>query len=737
MSASGEATLAPAGPAALAMTSADVSLERRVSGLILAATPLLFVLFLAIAPSANPTFDDAKYVGVGRNLLAGDGPLTGFGVVFLKHSPLWPIIIVLPERLLGAHPIATGHLVNALSAAAAIVLVGYLGWRVRPAIGAIAAVLFASLPYVFDLARTAGIDLPSIVLTLAYLAFGLTVVRSGSLLRAALLGAIFAAAFLIKETVLPFAVVPFILGILWGVPWRSLAGTAAVTLGVAAVGTAPWFAMYAGYTGRVYRAELPAWTLLPATIAIAAVVILGLAADPIAERVHARGWDDAASRRIPARLRSRAVLGWAAVAAWFTILVVFFGRTRELLGASLFDPDQLAYAVANSIASVRLAFAFGLGSVLLVADLLRQPRRVDRASVDVLVAVVCGIPLILLVVGIGETPRHYVAELALIILTGTIGWSHGLVRLRERDPLTVGLVVALVILALLIVGSSAAGRLTPTLVAGGIGGAIAALVAFAVGLRWLRSHGRLALVGMLVAAVLFVFGLGTVGVRAVRMPHTADANEARATADTIAWLKATVPPGETVAFGQYLSMETSIDLPAGYRAIQVRQYLAVDDPTAPLGLRSAGGTPTDYVAVDVAPLKANQFDVFSASRLLSQLRSAGARYYVVPVSHRLTSAAVLGVLTPANGFTELPVRTYRGPDDTIDVHTYRVDLGALDIPADRMVISPAALERLVDRLERSPAAAAAPARNLVDRIVPPADGSETALLARLAALAGR
>jgi hypothetical protein len=240
-----------------------------------------------------------------------------------------------------------------------------------------------------------------------------------------------------------------------------------------------------------------------------------------------------------------------------------------------------------------------------------------------------------------------------------------------------------------------------------------------------------------VAAVLFVFGLGTVGVRAVRMPHTADANEARATADTIAWLKATVPPGETVAFGQYLSMETSIDLPAGYRAIQVRQYLAVDDPTAPLGLRSAGGTPTDYVAVDVAPLKANQFDVFSASRLLSQLRSAGARYYVVPVSHRLTSAAVLGVLTPANGFTELPVRTYRGPDDTIDVHTYRVDLGALDIPADRMVISPAALERLVDRLERSPAAAAAPARNLVDRIVPPADGSETALLARLAALAGR
>ena len=74
---------------------------------------------------------------------------------------------------------ATGHIINALSGGITILLVGYLGWRVRPAIGAIAAVLFAPLPYVFDIARTAGIDLPSIALTLVYIIFGFSVVRTG------------------------------------------------------------------------------------------------------------------------------------------------------------------------------------------------------------------------------------------------------------------------------------------------------------------------------------------------------------------------------------------------------------------------------------------------------------------------------------------------------------------------------------------------------------------------------
>ena len=175
-----------------------------------------------------------------------------------------------------------------------------------------AAVLFAALPYVFDIARTAGIDLPSIALTLLYIVVGFSVVRTGALWRAVVLGAIFAVAFLIKETILPFAIVPFILGAMWGVRWTTIVRTAAVTLAVASVGMSWWFVMYAGYTHEVYRADFPEWTLVPSAIAVVVILVLGLAAEPIARAIDRRGWDAAAARRIPARLRDRTVLGWLA-----------------------------------------------------------------------------------------------------------------------------------------------------------------------------------------------------------------------------------------------------------------------------------------------------------------------------------------------------------------------------------------------------------------------------------------
>ncbi|MDP9481890.1 MAG: hypothetical protein M3P84_01560 [Chloroflexota bacterium] len=720
----------------LAMTPADISLERRVSLLILAATPILFLLFLSIAPSINPTFDDAKYIAVGRNFLAGNGPTTVFGVVFLKHSPLWPVMIVIPELWFGIHPVVTGHLINALSGAITIVLVGYLGWRVRPAIGAIGAVLFASLPYVFDISRTAGIDLPSIALTLGYIIFGFSVVRTGSIWQAAVLGGILALAFLIKETILPFAIVPFILGTLWGIRWPAIVRAAGVTLGVAAIGMSWWFVMFAGYTHQVYRADFPEWTLIPSAIGIGIFGAIGLAADPIARWIDGRQWNAAAVRRIPARVRSRTFLGWTATLIWFVLLVIFFGRTPKLLGASLFDPDQVAYMIVNSLGSVRLTLAFGLGSFLLVADLLRDRRRVAQASIDVLIATICGIPLVLLVVGVGETPRHYIAELALLILSGAIGWYHGVLRLRERDRPTAVLFAVLVALAVLVLALATLQRITPRLVIGGIVGVAVLVVVFGAGLAWLRRRGRPAAVGILVTALIFAVGMSAVGVRAVRIPGAAE--ETHATADTIAWIRANVPSGGTVALGSYLAMETSIDMPAGIKAIQVRHFLAIDDPEAPLGLRNAGGARTDYVAVDVAPIKANQFNVFAASQIVDLIRNNQALYWIYPISRARSSKMILRVLTSENGFTEIGLpRSYPGATDTIDVHTYAVDLARLNVPADRMFIAPDALERLLVRLEDDPANGSRAAAMLVDRIVPPDDGSESALLARLKTLAGR
>jgi 4-amino-4-deoxy-L-arabinose transferase-like glycosyltransferase len=722
----------------VATWSADIILERRVSLAIIALTPLLFVLFLALAPPVNPTFDDAKYVGVGRNYLSGNGPVTVFGVVFLKHSPLWPMIIVIPERVLGIHAITVGHLINAVSAVATILFIAAFGWRVRPLIGAISAVLFASLPYVFDVARTAGIDLPSIALTLGYILLGFRVVRTDSLRLAFVLGLIAAVAFDIKETIIPFAPVPFLIGIMWGVRWTTLFRTSAVALGVAALGTSWWFALYASYEHAVYRADFPEWTFIPITIAIVIFVVLGLAARPLAERLRARGLEQAAWRRVPDRIKphSRAILGWGATAGFFVLMIVFFSRTPKLLGASLFNLDQLKFFVVHSIGSVRLAFAYGLGALLLVLELVRRPGRVAQASVDVLIATISGIPLVLLVAGVGETARHYIAELGLLIVVGTIGWYHGLQRARERDLLTIVVGVALAALALAVVGVSTLTRIGPRTVIFGSVGLVVAVIVGAWVVRWLVRHERLGLAGVALATAVFLAGSSAVGVRAVRLPGQVDANETKATADIVAWVEANVPPGQTFALGPYLSMETSIDLPAGVRVIQVRHYLAIADPASPLGLRSAAGPVSDPIAVDVAPGKANQFNIYSAAQVRDAMISHRVEYYIYPVTRARSSKSILGSLTAANGFEEILTRSYAGRNDTIDVHYYRVHLDQLKL-GPGIFISGDALSRLVDRLERAPAQDAVAAGTLADRIVAPADGSEQASIESLRALAGR
>ena len=85
---------------------------------------------------------------------------------------------------------------------------------------------------------------------------------------------------------------------------------------------------------------------------------------------------------------------------------------------------------------------------------------------------ICGIPLVLLVVGVGETPRHYIAELALVLLSGTIGWYHGILRLRERDRLTAVLFSALALLWLLYPRASTLQRITPKVVIAGLVGPV-------------------------------------------------------------------------------------------------------------------------------------------------------------------------------------------------------------------------------------------------------------------------
>jgi 4-amino-4-deoxy-L-arabinose transferase-like glycosyltransferase len=719
------ATIRAAGTrvAELIAWQSDTLLERRICRAIVLLTPVWFLLFLALAPALNPTYDDAKYVGIGRNFLAGNGPVTVFGEVFLKHSPLWPMLIALPERIVGIPAITIARLLNAGSAAVMIALVGYLGWQVRPAIGAIAAVILAANPYTFAIARTAGIDLPSIALTFAYIALGFVVMRRRSVGLAAVLGAVFAIAFLIKETILPFAPVPFLMGVVWGVPWKWIFRSGAATLGVAAIGTSWWFLLYASYAHSVYRADFPEWTLIPIAAGTVVLVALGFAAG---------GW----SARLPDRFeaRARALIGWGGTAAWLVFLCVFFARTPKLLGAGLFDREQFVQFLRHLDGSIRFAFAFGLGGVLLVIELVRDRGRVTPAGVGLLIATICGIPLVLLVQAVGETPRHYFAEVGLLILVGASGWYHGLLRLRERDRPAIVLLIVLAVAALIPTIGANLVRLSALRLTVAAIGALVAIGATVVGLRWLHHRGRLAVVGTVIAAVLFVGAVGTGGVRAIRLRGVIDANQTTATAGTVSWIAGHVQPGETIALGPYLSMETSIDLPAGVRAILLRHYLAAADPAAPLGLRSAGGPDDDVIAIDLAPGKANQFNVYSANQLRTAILSNHVSYYIYPITRARSSKSILKSLVPENGFELIDTQTYRGRTDTIDVFTFRVDPAKVTAPT-AIYVTPDALARLVDRLTRDPAEGAAAAKTLAERIVPPDDGSEDTMITELRTLA--
>jgi 4-amino-4-deoxy-L-arabinose transferase-like glycosyltransferase len=711
--------------------------ERRTALLVVGAAAVVLLVALAIAPPVNPTYDDAKYVGIGRNVLDGRGPLNVFGATFLKHAPVWPVFIVLPERLAGIHPIAVGQFTNALSGAAILIMLGALGWRARPALGALAAVTLLAQPYFLDLARTAGIDLPSIAITFAYVLLGFLAVRRESLLLAALSGLLFGCGFLIKEAILPFAPVPFLAAIVWGTGWVSIGRLAAATLATASISTAWWFATYAEHTGEVYRVGYPAWTLGPAAIAIALCVALGLAAGPISRRLNPATLANATAR-LPSAVRAhgRSITGLTLTAVWVLLLVWVFNGTSKLQGAGLFNADQIRTYLSGPFYPVRHVFAFGLGSILAGATWIREPAAIGREARGLLVAACCSLPLVVLVVGVGEAPRHFLASMALLGLVGWIGWVDAAHRvIVRRDRLALGLVIVVGLLAVAVIGPGPLRRLGGTSLFAAAAGLLLAVVVGVLGAVWLSRRRRLwSTVPALVIVALLVIASGRVLWRSVRLPATVDAAETAATAHVNAWIRENLAAGSVVAIGPYLSMGTAIDLPAGYRAVMIRHALAIGDPSRPLGLRGGVREDSDWIAVDVAPNKANQFLVYEAARVSRLVEDNRPAVYVYNLSRNRSASSLLDKLRPESGFDEIGSWTYPAGSDTIESHVFAIDHDRFDIRPQEMIISAEALDRLAAVLEREPEAGARAAANLLTRIVRPADGSLDAGLARLEAL---
>ena len=139
---------------------ADRAVEVRVSRFVVIASAIVFGALLLAAPPFFLSFDEAKYIGIGYNVLDGLGPRSPFGDFFLLHAPVWSVSSCSRMPWFGIDPLDTGHVLNAIAGVGLVLLAGILGWRVRPAVGHRAAGVLG-VTYVHDITRTARLDLPA------------------------------------------------------------------------------------------------------------------------------------------------------------------------------------------------------------------------------------------------------------------------------------------------------------------------------------------------------------------------------------------------------------------------------------------------------------------------------------------------------------------------------------------------------------------------------------------------
>ncbi len=649
--------------------------EGRVARLIIAVSIAAFLIAVAIGGPYFRSFDEAKYLGIGYSMLAGQGPRTVFGAVFLPHSPLWPIVIAAPDVWFGVDPFAWGQFLNALAGGALLLVVGGLGWQIRPLAGALAVGGYVALPYLADLTRTARLDVPAAVLALAYVLVGVHAVRRGSVRGGVLAGAIFAAAFCVKEIVLPLAPVPFLVGLLVGRPIGDIARVASSTALIAAIGTSWWFWLVASYTQLVYRLGVSSAYLPAIYLGLVILVVLGLALprraagrDPEASEIGAGTGHRAARRGMAA---------WGLAIVWFAALAVFFDRNGELQGVGLISLGQLRlYAETWLLPSPAIAAVavVGVAGVLIaIVDRIRAGASTIWFDV-ILLTLLCSAPLVMLVIAVGEPPRNYLAQIGLLAVLSGAGW----LRVAES-----------------VLGRfRSAGNLSVTPGEGaGIGIGDDARSDRRPGVL----HPALGALGILVLAG----SAGLAGLHAVASRSLASSTtRANAVDAATAWIEANVPPGTRIGFGSFLGYETAVNLAGEYPMTQIHQALAVVDPKAALGL-SAGGQHgiDDWIAMDVSR-REREFYVFRASVFQAAVRRDRIAYYVYLTGPNTSVPPLLGVLTAAHGFApvaeqEFASRTASGAATTTAVHIFRIEPDQLDLAGSPFYATPEALDRLV------------------------------------------
>jgi 4-amino-4-deoxy-L-arabinose transferase-like glycosyltransferase len=667
-------------------------------------------------------------------MVEGQGPQTVFGGYFLPHAPVWSTLIVAPAVALGIDPLVVGRLFNALSGVGLILLSAALGWRIRPAAGALAAIGLLATAYIHELTRTSRLDIPSATLAVAYLALGLIAVRRGSTRYSVAAGLLFGVAFLVKEIALPLAPVPILAAVLHRQPWRPILRSAGWLTLSATVAVAPWFVYVAQMTDRVYRLGTPGWTLGPIGLAL---LLVGLAA-VLGSRLEMPSAGQELADRLEGRGRTWLVAGLTAI--WVAGLTLVFTGTLTTRGTGLIDLPQIARYVREWYP---ILVTSGIGAVGLVLSILgrRDPALGRREALeDLWLATICGLPLVILVIGVGEAPRNYLAQLAIGAGIAAAGWLWLFeAAMRRRPTFTVLAVGAMFGLVLGMVFADAFGvRVRIGAIGGLVGGVLVAGVA-AAALRGGRPGSRTepairehALAGLL--AVSLICATGAL-VDTIDFRRTVATRE-EAVDTVVAWARDHVEGGSTIAFGSYLGFEMGLALRDDFTLRQVRHVLAVADADAPDGVTMFGRPASDdWVSIDIAPKNVNEFQAFSASMFVDQLRQTGADYWVYTTGTSTAAPTIIPALEGAEGFERVAHWTFDRPRGApIETSIYKLDPDRLALETDRIHMAPDALERMVAFVEREDAAPLAGRLVAQVEVDPPSDASE-ALMDRLRSIA--
>src|ERR671925_2176996 len=159
----------------------------------------VYALALLLVGSNFMTTDAAKYVVIGRNVLAGRGPLNVFGVFFEAHSPAWPMIVMAPEVLFGIEWTLWSRLLQVVAAVGLLATTALLASPAGPRAALLGVALLAAFPYGFELARDVGLDEVAAASTIAFVLVALRAGAHPATRWGVLAGVVFGLEFLIKE----------------------------------------------------------------------------------------------------------------------------------------------------------------------------------------------------------------------------------------------------------------------------------------------------------------------------------------------------------------------------------------------------------------------------------------------------------------------------------------------------------------------------------------------------------